>query len=403
MVGSNFKGMGATGVVAFAAMVAMGAPVPAQESVIFSLTSSGTAPFGTLADTEMALFDPQFGACRPWCSIASAAFFAGDLDGDGVTDEWKDVDAIHVEQVGGRVTELYVSFNSTTGPWLDGDIVRVLPNGSLALAWSEARLIADFGLTDGQMDVDGMHLGSDGRLFVSFSDDEASSILSTDVAGVITDGSIVSWDGSKPLAAVEVTEAGIDGFVSHALGKNVKTGDTLSVAMDVNGVLAFTVQSPSSDDATVFRVSNGGEIVVSETQLGLTGAPEIDALELVDAPVPFLATRVSPRSVPANVSAQISLDGAANHAFVVTLALARGDAANLPADGFVGLFLDPIDPLFSASLADFTFTYGVTDGAGQGTLQFDPAPPGITLTLYAQAYDFDGHTFGMPLALELEG
>lgn len=396
----NFAGRGA---LALLALAAGALPASAQDQLLFSLTSAGTAPFGALADGEIARFDPVSGRCLPWLSMASGAFFAGDLDGDGATDEWKDVDALHVTPSGGRVSEVYLSFNATTGPWLDGDIVRVGADGLLVLAWSEAQLIAALGFSDGQVDVDGFALAPDGRLLLSFAEDEASSLLSTDAIGVVTDGSIVSWDPVLALPGVETTEGAIDALISNALGRSLKSGDTLGVALDQSGLLCFTVQSPSSDDATVFRAANGGEVVVAEASLGVTGAPEIDALGLVDAGAEFLAARVTPRLVPANVSATVTLDGAANHAFVMTLALARGDAASFAGDGFIGLFLDPTDLLFAASLADFTFTWGVTDGAGQATLQFDPAPPGITVTLFAQAYDFDGNTFGAPLALELEG
>ncbi|MBL8840479.1 MAG: hypothetical protein JNL90_03000 [Planctomycetes bacterium] len=396
----NFVGRSA---LALLASSALALPASAQEQILFSLSAGGTAPFGALADTEVARFDPLSGRCLPWLSSASGAFFAGDLDGDGDSDEWKDVDALHVEQAGGRITALYVSFNATTGPWLDGDVVRIGSDGLLEIAWTEAELIAAFGFIDGQVDVDAFHVAPDGRLLLSFAEDEASTLLSTDATGVVTDGSVVTWDPLLALPGVETTEGAIDALVSNALGKSVKTGDTLSVALDAGGALCFTVQSPTSDDATLFRAANGGEVVVSEPAFQLTGSPEIDALALVDAATEFLATRVTPRSIPANVSATVTLDGAPNHAFVVTLSLTRGDAASFTGRGFAGLFLDPTDLLFAASLADFTFTWGATDGAGSATLQFDPAPPGIALTVFAQAYDFDGATFGAPLALELEG
>lgn len=395
----NWHGSGA----AIAAMALFCGAATAQEAPIFSLSGAATAPWGTLADTELARFDPGFGQCVPWLSIASGAFYGGDVNGDGATDDWKDVDAVWIGQSGDRVTDVYVSFNTTHGPWLDGDVARLAEDGTLALVYSEAQLITAFGLTDGQMDLDGLHVAVDGRFFVSFNDDEASTLLSTDSTGVITDGSIVIWDPARASVSVALTEGQVDALVSNALGKSQKTIDTLGVAMDSNGVLCFSVQSPSSDDATTFRDANGGEIVLAESALGLTGSPEIDALEVVSAPASFLATRVTPRLVAGNVQAQVDLDGPPNHLLIVTLSLTRGDARRFPGDGFFGLLLDPADPLFSASLADLPWTFAATDAVGRATIWFDPAPSGIVITVYAQAYDFDGHAWGTPIAVELTG
>ena len=87
----------------------------------------------------------------------------------------------------------------------------------------------------------------------------------------------------------------------------------------------------------------------------------------------------------------------------MTLALTRGSATKVPGDGFFGLFLDPLDPLFSASLADLGWTYASTDSAGHAAILFDAAPAGVTVTLFVQAYDFDGKAFGAPIAVELLG
>ncbi len=380
------------------------AAAAAQESVIFSLTSSATAPFGNLADTELAIRDVPAGMTRPWLSIATGAFYAGDVNGDGTSDEWKDVDAVWVKQGADRVEEIWLSFNTTFGGFLDGDIVRLTPAGGLVVNESEAHLMQIFGLTDGQMDLDGLHVGPDGKIYVSFADDEPTTGLSTDKPNVVTDGSIVYWDPVASTVGVALTEGNIDALVSHALGKSIKTGDTLGIAMDASGTLAFSVQSPSSDDASVFSAGNSGTILVAESTLGLSSGAEMDALDLTPAPIEFLAARATPRLVPANQVTVVDLDGmAANHAFLLTLSLTKGNSDYIQYDGFYGLALDPNDWLFSASIADLPWTYGVTDAAGHAAVTFDPAPPGFTLTVYAQAYDFDAHVVGTPIAIELQG
>jgi hypothetical protein len=375
----------------------------AQEAPLFSLSGAATAPWGTLADTELARFDPVLGRCVPWLSAATGAYFGGDVTGDGATDDWKDVDAVWIGRQLDRITDVYISFNTTHGKWLDGDLLRLSEAGDLQLVHSEATLIAAFGLTDGQMDVDGLHVAADGRILISFGDDERSTLLSTDAPGVITDGSIVVWDPARSTVDVVLTEAEVDARVSNALGKKTKTTDTLGIAMDGAGVLCFSVQSPSSDDATTFRDLNGGEVLLAESALQLGGSPEFDALEIVDGSAPFLAARVTPRLVAGNVQAQFDVEGPANHLLIVTLSFTRGDAGNFPEDGFFGLHLDPADPLFAASLADLPWTYALTDASGRATIVFDPAPPGFVLTVFAQAYDFDGKAFGTPVAIELTG
>ena len=391
-------------VAAVAAVAALGSAASAQESVIVSLSSPVTAGFGALADSELALFDPATGVTQPWLMAPTSAYFAGDVDGDGATDEWSDVDAVFVHPDRNRVDLVLISFSTTFGGFLDGDVVRLASDGTLALERSEAELIAAFGLTDGSMELDGLHVGPDGRIYVSFADDEGSSLLSTDQAGVVTDGSIVWWDPVAATIGVELTEAGVDGCVSNALGRALKTGDTLGIAMDRNGVIAFSVQSPSSDDASAFSAANGGEYVRREADLGFSGSPEIDALELLAGPPGFLSARATPRETPANGVIAVDLDGPpAGHAFVLLLSLSRGDSSRYPFAGFGGLALDPLDPLLLIGLSAMPWTYGFADGAGHGVVVFPPAPAGVQISVFAQPYDFDDHTYGTPIALEFQG
>jgi hypothetical protein len=384
-------------------LAALVATARAQESVIFSTTGSSTAGFGALESSEVAMWDAATGVTRPWLMVPTSAYFAGDVDGDLKSDVWSNVDALWVDQDGERVRDVWISFATGFGAFSDGDVVRLKSDGSLELVHSEAELMAAFGLANG-MDLDGLHVGPDGRMYVSFADDETSGLLSTDVSGVITDGSIVWWDPINLAVGIEMTESMVDAAVSHALNKTVKTGDTLGVAMDRNGVIAFSVQSPSSDDASVFSAANGGEYVRKEADLGLSGSTEIDALDLCVTPAGFLAARATPRSVPANTAAVVDVDGPPGaHGFVLLIALQKGDSANYPLHGFGGLALDPADPLFLLGLAGLPWLYGTTDAAGHGSIVFPNAPAGVTLTLFGQAYDFDAHTFGAPIALEFEG
>jgi hypothetical protein len=386
------------------ALLVAAATASAQESVIFSTTSAATAGFGPLEDTEIALYDASAGITRPWLMAPTGAFFTGDVTGDGATDLWKDVDALYVGQVKKRVVDVIVSFNTGLGGFVDGDLIRLDPAGVLSMFHSESELVIAFAIGDGNVDVDGLHVGPDGRIYVSFADNEASSLVSTDLPGTITDGSIVWWDPVNLAVGVQQTETAIDGLVSHAMGKAVTTGDTLGIAMDRNGVICFSVQNPSTDDASVFSEANGGEYVRKEADLGLTGAPEIDALDLTPFPPAFLAARATPRLVPGNISAVVDLDTAPSvRPFVLLLSTARGDADLLPFKGMRGVALDALDPLFAASLHDLPWCLGVTDVAGHASVTLPPAPVGVVMTLFCQPFDLGSNTVGTPIALELQG
>ena len=177
----------------------------------------------------------------------------------------------------------------------------------------------------------------------------------------------------------------------------------MSLAAASNGAICFTVQSPSSDDASVFSEVNGGTLLIREADLGFTNAVEADGLDLHVAAPSFLAAHAATRSIQANGVLTVDLYGRpASDRFVLLLGLQRGDADTFPFAGFRGLALAPADPLFTLALS-FPWLYGATDASGHGSVVFPPAPPGIVLTLFAQAYDLDTHTIGTPIAVEFEG
>jgi hypothetical protein len=382
--------------------LACAASAPAQDAVIFSLSGNATAPFGPLNDSELACHDPATGTTRPWLMDATGAFYNGDVNGDGLVDLWKDVDALWVSENRGQVVDVWLSFNTTVGSFKDGDVVRLKETGELELVYSEKQLMQAFGLTDGQMDVDGLTVDGNGVVYVSFDSDEASNLLSTDKPNVVTDGSVVWWNPATNQVGVLYTEGQIDSLVTHALGKSTKSGDTRDFAFDSSGAFCFCVQSPSSDDATVFSDANGGTVYVKESALGC-GAVEMDALDLQAAPIDYPVARASAQAVPANSVLTVDLDEtAANDLCVLLLSATVDDTRAYPFNGFMGLALDPTDPLFVYSLQD-TWTYGTTDSSGHCTITFPAAPAGIVLTLFAQPYDFTTHRVGTPIAVDFTG
>jgi len=379
-------------------------PAQAQDRVVFSLTSAATTPFGTLQDTELGQFDPATGVVAPWLREATAAFYTGDVDGDSKSDVWKDVDALAVVMGGPRrVRDVYVSFTTGVGAFLDGDVVRLAPDGTLAVAWSEAQIVAAFGCTDGGVDLDALHVYADGSMLLSFADDEASSIFSTDAANVITDGSVLFWDPIQGAEAVIYTEGAVDQMITTALGKATTAGDTLSVAVDATGAICFTVQSPSADDATVFSDAGGGSVVMKESALALASTVEIDALDFMPASADFLVSHAPLRVVDSTQQLVVEVWGAPVHDFVVLLGLGRGDASQFPLPGFQGLALPINDPLLLISLSGVPYLFGQTDASGHGSITLPNAPTGLVITLFAQPFDLDAAVLGTPLAAELTG
>jgi hypothetical protein len=324
------------------------------------------------------------------------------VNGDGQSDVWKDVDALAVVMASPRrVRDVYVSFTTTVGPFLDGDIVRLAPDGTLEVAWSEAQIVSAFGCTDGNVDLDALHVYADGSMLLSFADDEASSVLSTDTPNVITDGSVLLWDPIQGVEAVVYTEGEVDQMITTALGKATTAGDTLSLAVDSGGAICFTVQSPSADDATVFRrrrrIGRDEGVASARVDGGDRRA------DFMPASADFVVSHAPLRVVDATQQLVVEVWGAAVHGFVVLLGLGRGDASQFPLPGFQGLALPINDPLLLISLGGVPYLFGQTDASGHGSITLPNAPTGLVITLFAQPFDLDAAVLGTPLAAELTG
>lgn len=387
------------------ALLVCAATARAQDRVVFSVTSSVTAPFGTLENTELAQYDPATGRVTPWLRDATATYYVGDTNGDGLGEIWKNVDAFSVTMAApDRVGDVYLSFSANFAGFLDGDVVKLGSDGTLSVAWSEAQIVSAFGCTDGNVDLDALKVLPDGTLMVSFADNEASNILSTDQTNTITDGSVVSWDPASGVVQVVFTEGNVDSMVSHALGKAVTTGDTKSISVDSTGELVFTVQSPSTDDATIFSAANNGSVYLAESSLGLPSTTEIDAFDFVPATCDFLVSHANSTAVPSTTALSVELDGAPNRSFVLLLALARGDTAAWPMAGFKGLALPVDDPLFRLSLGSSApFLFGTTDASGHGVVNFPNAPSGLVLTIFGQPFDLSEGVLGTPIEVDFTG
>jgi hypothetical protein len=388
---------GSLGIVA-----ALGTAAIGQDAFVFSFSGNGQWPALTVEDQEVASFDPATGMARPYFSTANGAFFTGDLNGDGLADEWGDVDALCVAPgTARRAGVAWLSLISDQGPFEDGDILHVDQTGVLQVALAEDALVSAFGVTDGNLDVDALHWDPQGDVLLSFAEDEDSSVLSTDSVGLITDGSILQYNPASGAVALVYTEADVDQMVTQARGAITTTGDVLALALHSSGELYFSVQSPSSDDATVFSDAAGGTLVLAEAQLGLTNAAELVAMAL--ASMPFVGLQATPRAPIAGESVQIIVASAQpSQSCSVLLSWQPASSTTFPGAGFHGLFVDPSDPLFSVGLA-MAWTYATTDAAGQATIQVPSVPVGVQGQLFGQVFDWTSATFGTPFVIDLQG
>lgn len=376
---------------------------PAQDAYLLSFSGNGQWPGLSVEDQEIVCFDPGSGAVLPFLCSANGAYFNGDQDQDGLADEWNDVDGLCVMgSTASRAGEILLSLLADQGAVKDGDIVALTADGQILTRVAEATLVAAFGVTDGNLDVDAIHHDGLGGYWLSFAEDEASSLLSTDQAGVITDGSILHYDSVTQFVRADYLEADVDAMVSQALGSAVSVGDVLGLSVDSRGFLAFTVQSPSSDDASVFSIEGGGTVLLSEAALGTTNSAELDALSL-QGRMAFVGTQVEPIQPGPGIGVQIDLHapGAARRCSVM-LSWTRGSANLWPGAGFHGLYLEPSDVLLPLSLI-VPWTQATTDGAGRATLTLPPVPVGFQATLFGQVLDWTTGSFGAPFTIELQG
>ncbi|CAN0303964.1 unnamed protein product, partial [Ectocarpus fasciculatus] len=139
---------------------------------------------------------------------------------------------------------LLVSFASDGGGFKDGDVLELRASGAQVL-YPETFFVIIAEVEDDNVDIDGFHRAADGTIFFSFNEDEDSSLLSGDQAGVVRDGAILRFVQGDTAASVLYTEDEVSLMVSQALGSNVAIGDVKGLSQGPDGSVVFSVQSPS--------------------------------------------------------------------------------------------------------------------------------------------------------------
>ena len=372
---------------------------------VLSLSGNGTLPNETIEDEELVLADAT-SQSRLFLSDQTLAFYLGDLNGDGLFDEPDDLDALElVAPAAGKpmTAGVYFSLVSDQGTILDGDIVRfnpAQPGGGVEVVYSESFLVSAVGADDGNIDVDGMAFQPDGSLLFSLAEDESigsgSMVVEDDAVWILASGA--------SQATILYSAAEIDQWVEHALGIPVSVGDLKALEW-YQGELLFTVQSPSSDDATVFSSGAQGKVFegLAEANLGFTNAVEADALALFeDEPFPSLKLDVSRAAEGDPI--QVDMAGLTpTQPFLILVAyapLAAGSSIGLP--GFGAVTMDPQDLLFQLGLLNAPALMGAADALGRaGYNNTAPLRGGVPYDLVMQVVDLSNKAVSNPAVLEV--
>lgn len=378
----------------------MPAPALSQTFDLLVSTSADETAGAQLVGDEEFVLHPAGGVLRPAWPAATLALLLGESGVGSLHMQPGDVDAVHDPGDSIPGGGLFFSLVSNQGVWEDGDILRVQASG-VVVAWKEEILVGVLGVTDGNLDVDALHMDADGTFLLSLAEDEASSVLSGDHPGKIEDGDVLRWNPVTGAVSMELTESAVDALVAHALGVASATGDLKGLARDPNdGSLLFCVQSPSAHDGSVFSTANGGMLLPGhqESDFGFDGAGELDALSVALTSWPGLQTS-SQQPVP-GTSVVLSVEGLLQgQAAVLLMAEAYGPSwFDLP--GWGGLVLAE-DGLLAASLSIYPFLVAAADGNGRAEWSFDLPIGIIPGDVVAQAVVLNGvHAASNPVLIE---
>ncbi len=378
----------------------------AQPRVALASTSAATALPEDPSCSDLALLRLEEGAAYARLFLPDGGWNAllGDADGDQQFDLPAGLDALAFAPVlaGAPVSilDFWFSTDSDFQGWKDGDVLRVTLAGTLERVVAEDELRAALG-TSSALDVDALERDGHGQLWFSLRDGLAASVL-----GAVEDGDILVFDPSTGSVQRAATESEVQAWVDQALPGLGPIGDVKSLAFDPqSGDLLFSVQSPSSNDATVFSNGGGGTVFAgfSEANWGFQGAAELDALTFPSAFLvepPLLTADQS--YVSPGQTLTLHVQRATPGAIVYGLAGVRRALELTQRGGFHLAALDPAGPVRAWPGASATMT---ADAAGQASASVTvPAlPPGMSFAeVVIQALDTGGRGLATPWIVRMQ-
>ncbi|MEQ8765364.1 MAG: hypothetical protein RL885_15625 [Planctomycetota bacterium] len=310
-----------------------------------------------------------------------------------------DIDGLHFEGTGRpSYRSFQFSLLSDQLGFQDGDILTLDAAGQIVLVLDEASIAAALGIPGSAIDVDGFTYNAQGELLVTI-DGNVGSIQDGDVYRIPAGGQ----------AVLMYSEDQIRALVENALGTTLSSiGDTLGLAWDpASNKLAFTVQSPSSDDATVFVDDQGGRVIAgyTEADFGFGNAVELNAIAFTTAPVDGMPTLDVDDATPAEgATIQLSLSsGTPNGLYWL---MASGQPLYQPYGPGLGgtevWLLDPNDPTYQQLAGNWWRFIGRWDAQGQAVISTTvPFFGGQKVTSWVQTVDLSAGAISNPITIDV--
>lgn len=374
---------------------------------LFSLTNDGATLDEPLVRDEAVLrYSTGDASSRLYLDGFQWGAVLGDLDGDLYLERPTDIDALayRPRRLGKRsadISDLLFSFLSNEGPYLDGDILQLVEGQGIEVIITEAELVGALQLTSGAFDIDALAIDPQGGYLLSASSDHQTGAL-----GWLEDGAVWRFDPVGSSVSLLYSEAQVQTMVDSALGGTGPFGDLLSLAHTPDtGELVFTVQSPSSADATLIGVDHGGHELDGwrENDFGFASAAEIDAFTFAPASAPphvAVDLRIAPAGQQVRFTVRHMTPGATSFG-LVALNPAFVEAPGLGA-GYV--FATPDDPAVQWILDHAGPREAVADVHGQAYLEWTTPTRASLLgsTFYAQGWDGATGYYSQPVSVRVE-
>lgn len=389
-------------------LLAAGLQDPAASSVRTALASASaatsTADDATCSDVALLRFAEGDAGARLYLADAGWNALLGDADGDQNFDLPDGVDALAAIGLDPAqpttVLDLWFSTDGDGPAWNDGDVLRMGVGGAIVVVHAEDEFRTALGTT-AALDLDALERDEQGRIWFSLRDGVTSSTL-----GAIEDGDVLILDPATGQAWRYATELEVQAWVDHAEPGLGAMGDLKSLAFDsVTGALLFTVQSPTSDDASVFSAEGGGARLAGfeEGAWAFTTSTELDALTFPRGALPEPPQLSADRSRAAQgESVNFLVKRATPGALLYGLAGLRRPAPALTRGGFQVAALDPAGPVLRWGSVN---TPWIADAQGQASITLVAPTLPATWTvgeIVYQALDASGRGLSTPCILRVE-
>lgn len=341
---------------------------------------------------------------RLWLPAGGWQALLGDADLNGSFDAPAGIDALcwdSAAAAGSRsVLNLWFSSDADFLGFQDGDVLRVNASGAVELVYAETAIRQALGTT-AAFDLDAIERDAAGLLWFSLRDAVSASNL-----GPLEDGDVLVFDPAAGTAWIHATEAQVQVWVDAALPNAGALGDLKSLAFDpLSGALVFTIQSPSSADASVFSAAGGGSLLTDfeEDRWGFLQSTELDALTLaLDTPTqPPVLTAETEVVAPAQTFG-LSIRHATPDGFLYGMVGSVRKLVGTQRGGFGYVAFDPAGPTRTWPSPQSGSMRADASGAVTTSFTAPSLPPGhAVLDLVFQAWDISGAQLSTPVVVRV--